>query len=103
MPNLELSELKKQERKKAKIKKRKKKTALIVCRDRKQFWTTQTQFWQWVREGIVKKIGDEPLAGTLIRENGELEVVISRTVLNLAYPNHLREALSSRRRGLAGK
>ena len=36
-------------------KKRKKKTALVVCRDRKQFWTTQAQFWQWVRDGVVDR------------------------------------------------
>ena len=40
-----------------KKKKRKKKTALVICRDRKQFWTTQTQFWQWVREGVVYQDG----------------------------------------------
>ena len=39
-------------------KKRKKKTALVICKDRKQFWTTQTQFWQWVRDGVVVKTGD---------------------------------------------
>jgi hypothetical protein len=38
-----------------KEKKKKKRTALVVCRDRKQFWTTQAQFWQWVREGVVVK------------------------------------------------
>jgi hypothetical protein len=37
------------------LKNGKKKTALVVCRDRKQFWTTQAQFWQWVREGVVVK------------------------------------------------
>jgi hypothetical protein len=87
---------------KAKRKKRKK-TALIICRDRKQFWTTQTQFWQWVREGVVVKTGDKPLMGALQREHEELMVVLSNTVLNLARPNHLREALSSRRIGLAKK
>jgi hypothetical protein len=86
-------------KKKAKKKKRKK-TALVVCRDRKEFWTTQTQFWQWVREGVIAKTGDSPLTGRFAREHEELMVVFSNTVLNLAHPNHLREALMSRRLGL---
>lgn len=86
-----------------KKKKRKKKTALVICRDRKQFWTTQTQFWQWVREGIVIKTGEQPLTGTFKREHEELLVLLSNTVLNLAHPNHMREALLSRRIGIAGK
>jgi hypothetical protein len=87
-------------KKKDKKKRRKKKTALIVCRDRKEFWTTQTQFWQWVREGIVAKTGDQPLTGAFVRENEELMVVLSNTVLNLAHPNHIREAMLSRRTAL---
>ena len=87
----------------AKKKKRKKKTALIVCRDRKQFWTTQTQFWQWVREGVVEKTGDQPLTGLFRRQHEELLVLLSNTVLNLAHPNHMREALLSRRIGMSGK
>ena len=87
--------------KKKKVKK--KKTALVICRDRKQFWTTQTQFWQWVREGIVVKTHDHPLTGTFQREHEELLVLLSNTVLNLAHPNHMREALLARRIGLGGK
>jgi hypothetical protein len=87
----------------AKKKKRKKKTALVVCRDRKQFWTTQTQFWQWVREGVVLKTGDQPLTGLFKRDHEELLVMLSNTVLNLAHPNHMREALLSRRIGMSGK
>ena len=89
--------------KSAKKKKRKKKTALVICRDRKQFWTTQTQFWQWVREGIVVKTGEQPLTGIFSREHQELLVVLSNTVLNLAHPNHMREALLSRRSGVSGR
>jgi hypothetical protein len=84
-------------------KKRKKRNALVVCSDRKQFWTTQTQFWQWVREGIVIKSHDSPLTGSFVRDHEETAVVISNTVLNLAYPNHLREALVSRRMGFLRK
>src|SRR6266478_6202698 len=84
-------------------KKKKKKTALVVCRDRKEFWTTQKQFWQWVREGVIVKTQDQPLTGAFRREHDELMVLVSNTVLNLAHPNHMREALLSRRIGLAGK
>ena len=80
-----------------KEKKKKKKTALVVCRDRRQFWTTQKQFWQWVRDGVVAKTGEQPLQGAFMREHEELMVILSNTVLNLAHPNHLREALASRR------
>lgn len=89
--------------KKEKKKKKKKKTALVICRDRKQFWTTQAQFWQWVREGVVVKTQDHPLTGAFSREHEELMVLMSNTVLNLAHPNHVREALASRRVGLARK
>jgi hypothetical protein len=92
----------KKEKKKVK-KKKKKKTALVICRDRKEFWTTQAQFWQWVREGIVVKTDDRPLTGMFQREHEELLVLLSNTVLNLAHPNHIREALLSRRIGLGGR
>lgn len=84
--------------KKRKVKK--KKTARVICRDRKEFWTTQTQFWQWVREGVVMKTDDQPLSGFFVREHEELMVVFSNTVLNLAHPNHLGEALHARRLAL---
>ena len=89
--------------KKDKKKKKKKRTALVICRDRKEFWTTQTQFWQWVREGVVIKQQDNPLTGVFRREHEELMVLLSNTVLNLAHPNHMREALVSRRSGLSRK
>jgi hypothetical protein len=40
------------------------------------------------------------LRGQFIRSNEEYIVVISNTVLNIKCPNHLREALLSRRRAL---
>ena len=76
---------------------KRKKNALVVSRDAKRFWTTQKQFWQWVREGAVVKTGDVPLTGAFVRDHEELFVVMSSTVLNLACPNHLRESLQSRR------
>jgi hypothetical protein len=63
----------------------------------KRFWTTQKQFWQWVREGVIVKTDDYPLTGSFVRDHDELLVVLSNTVLNLGCPNHLREALRSRR------
>ena len=88
---------------KRKVEKKKRRTAQVVCRDGKQFWTTQAQFWQWVRDGVVVKTGDQPLAGSFVHEAEELNVILGNTVLNLARPNHLREAMLSRRIGLASK
>ena len=88
---------------KRKAEKKKKRTAQVVCRDGKSFWTTQAQFWQWVRDGVLIKTGDKPLAGSFIREAEELNVILGNTVLNLSRPNHLREAMLSRRIGLAAK
>lgn len=78
-------------------KKRRKHTALIICQHARPFWTTQAQFWQWARERVIIKVQDRPLTGIFVREDEDLMVVLSNTVLNLASPNHLREALSSRR------
>lgn len=80
--------------------KKQKKNALILCRDRNQFWTTQKQFWQWIREGVVVKTGDNPLSGNLVRQDEEKMVVLANTVLNLACPRHLSEAIAQRRLGL---
>jgi hypothetical protein len=80
-----------------KQKKKKKRTALVICHDGKQFWTTQAEFWQWIRQQLVVKLGDNPLTG-LLREHEEKMVLINHTVLNLAAPNHMREAMLSRRK-----
>ena len=79
---------------------KRKKNAKVTCRDGKIYWTTQAQFWQWVRDKVIVKISDGPLHGQFVRENEEYSVVLSNTVLNLRCPNHLREALASRRRAL---
>lgn len=76
--------------------KKKKHTALVICRNSSQFWTTQAQFWQWARESIIVKTRDHPLTGMFVREDEEVLVVLNNTVLNLACPNHLRESLRSR-------
>lgn len=83
-----------------KKKAKKKRTARVICRDRKEFWTTQAQFWQWIREGVVTQTGDRPATGIFVRENEEYMVLLSHTVLNLAHANHLSEALRARRLGL---
>ena len=56
-----------------------------------------------MREGVVSKTGDKPLEGTFVREAEELDVILGNTVLNLARPNHLREAMLARRTGLSGR
>jgi hypothetical protein len=38
-----------------------------------------------------------------VHEAEELNVILGNTVLNLSRPNHLREAMLSRRIGLAAK
>jgi hypothetical protein len=80
--------------------KKKKRTARVICRDGKEFWTTQAQFWQWIRDGVVNQTDDHPATGIFIRQNEEYMVLFDHTVLNLACPNHLSEALRSRRLGL---
>ena len=82
------------------LRRRNKKNALVMCHDGKEYWTTQAEFWQWVRESVVVKVNDAPLRGMFIRQNEEYSVVLSNTVLNLKCPNHLREALDARRRAL---
>lgn len=93
-------EVKKEKKQREKENRKRKKNAMVLCQDGKTYWTTQSQFWQWVRENVVVKIGDGPLQGKFIRENEEYFVVLNNTVLNLRCPNHLSEALSSRRRAL---
>src|SRR5205823_14776649 len=92
--------IRQKQRNDAKKTRRKKKTALIICRDRKQFWTTQTQFWQRVREGMIVKTGDHPLTGLFARDHEEMIVISSDTVLKLAHPNHVRDAMLSTRMAL---
>ena len=75
----------------------KKKNALILCRDRKRFWTTQKQFWQWLREGVIVKTGDSPLTGAFVRRDEENLILVGHTVLNRACRVHLDEVLASRR------
>lgn len=79
-------------------KKGKKRTALVICHNGKEFWTTQTAFWQWVRDYVVIKTQDRPLTGVFRREDEELKILVNHTVLNLRAPNHRREVMLSRQK-----
>jgi hypothetical protein len=68
-----------------------KRTAKIVCRNGNNFWTTQKQFWSWVRAGLVKQTGNRPLKGIIVQE-AELKLIMrNHTILDLAAPTHLAE------------
>jgi len=83
--------------KQTKSQRKKKRTARVECRDRNSFWTTQAQFWAWVKTGVVRQTSEYPLTGLLVRES-ELKLVLrSHTVLNLSAPTHLAEVIKSRR------
>ena len=75
---------------------RKKRTALVICHNGKHFWTTQVEFWQWVRDFVVVKLQDQPLTGAFRHEDEELKVLKNHTVLNIGAPNHLREVMMVR-------
>lgn len=77
--------------------KKRKRTARIVCRNGSEYWTTQAQFWQWVRDLKVLKMHHNPLTGRFIRESEERLVVLGNNILDIDKPNHLNEVLHSRR------
>jgi hypothetical protein len=60
----------------------KKNTARIVCANANEFWTTQTQFWKWVREGLVDVTGQNPLSGKFAGRRDKLLVMIRHTILD---------------------
>lgn len=74
-----------------------KKTALIVCNNGKNYWITQKQFWNMVREGVVVQTGDFPLTGKFRGRDDQLLITLNHTVLNKATPIHTDEVLSSSR------
>lgn len=74
-----------------------KKTALIVCNNGKEYWITQKQFWNMVREGVVEQTGDQPLQGRFRGRDDQLLITLSHTVLNKATPTHTSEVLSQAR------
>ena len=64
------------------------KTARVVCASNKEFWTTQKQFWEWVREGIVTQTGDRPLTGKFEGRREKLLILVNHIVLDQAAPEH---------------
>lgn len=84
-------------KKKKRNRNKRKRTALVICKNETQFWTTQAQFWQWVREKKVKKVQDNPLTGQFIVSEEESMIILSNSVLNLKNRNHVDEVVASRR------
>ena len=74
-----------------------KKTALIVCNNGKEYWITQKQFWNMVREGVVVQTGDQPLTGRFRGRDDQLLITLAHTVLNKATPIHTGEVLGASR------
>jgi hypothetical protein len=72
-----------------------KKTARIVCANENEFWTTQKQFWTWVREGLVDVVGQQPLTGRFGGRREKLLVMVRHVILDNASPNHKGEVLDS--------
>ena len=74
-----------------------KKTALIICNDGKEYWITQKQFWNMVRERVVEQTGDQPLQGKFRGRDDQLLITLNHTVLNHATPIHTGEVLQNSR------
>jgi hypothetical protein len=72
-----------------------KKTARIVCANDNEFWTTQKQFWNWVREGLVDVTAQHPLTGRFAGKREKLLVMIRHVVLDNGSVNHKQEVLST--------
>lgn len=72
-----------------------KKNARIVCANDNEFWTTQRQFWAWVREGLVDVTGQNPLTGRFAGKREKLIVMVRHVLLDNASPNHKQEVLDS--------
>ena len=70
-----------------------KKTARIVCANESEFWTTQKQFWLWVREGLVDVTAQNPLTGRFAGRREKLLVMIRHVILDSGSPNHKQEVL----------
>lgn len=72
-----------------------KKTARIVCSNENEFWTTQRQFWKWVKEGLVDVTGQNPLTGRFAGRREKLLVMVRHVILDSGSPNHKQEVLDS--------
>ena len=73
----------------------KKKNARIVCANDNEFWTTQKQFWLWVREGLVDVTGQQPLTGRFGGKREKLLVMVRHVILDNGNPNHKQEVLAT--------
>ena len=76
-------------------KKKVKKNAKIVCASGGDFWTTQKQFWTWVREGLVDVTGQKPLTGRFGGKREKLLVMVRHVILDNANPIHKEAVLDS--------
>jgi hypothetical protein len=72
-----------------------KKTARIVCANDNEFWTTQKQFWQWVKEGLVDVTGQRPLTGKFAGKREKLLVMVRHVILDNSCPEHKQEVLKA--------
>jgi hypothetical protein len=79
----------------APVKRSAKKTARIVCANDNEFWTTQKQFWQWVREGLVDVTGQRPLTGRFAGKREKLLVMVRHVILDKSNPHHKQEVLDT--------
>jgi hypothetical protein len=75
-----------------------KKNAKVVCANENEFWTTQKQFWKWVREGLVDVIGQRPLTGRFAGKRERLLVMIRHVILDQGSSNHKHEVLDTYRK-----
>ncbi len=66
-----------------------------MCANRNEFWTTQKQFWTWVREGIVTQTGDDPLTGKFEGRRDKLIVMVNHILLDDSVPEHKHSVLSA--------
>jgi hypothetical protein len=74
-----------------------KRSARVICQDKSEFWTTQPQFWQWIREHKVVKLHDSPLTGMFTNQDEPWMIYINNSIFNKKHRNHIDEALASRR------
>ncbi|HEY7545238.1 MAG TPA: hypothetical protein VID27_10165 [Blastocatellia bacterium] len=72
-----------------------KKTARIICTNDNEFWTTQKQFWSWVREGLVDVTEQHPLTGRFGGRREKLLVMVRRIILDNGSPQHKEDVLKS--------
>ena len=74
---------------------RQRKTARVVCANHNEFWTTQKQFWDWVRDAIVTQTGDNPLTGRFEGRREKLIVMVNHVLLDNSVPEHKAEVLGA--------